>query len=391
MKIEFKKRLIGKGILMYVDGKLYDKYDYVNMVSMNDYFVLKNNKYGIVTPENITPCEYDTCQLSGENFTVEKDGKWGLISNCAEDLIPCVADQPIFTYATYCIIEKNGKYGIFNLNSTDLVSNVENDSNFKYDTYSVSKNKRYVFVKKGKKIGVYDISRDMEIIACENEDASLLSHDCFDVVKDGKHGVIDNGDIFPHLRLDYSYDEITPTETGYIVKQNNKYGIKDSNHSNTNCDYEQVKYSHGYYITKRKGYYTVFNPDSEQIIHKKINLMDIDLFPFFNKSRIEDIDFDPKGNDFTQVSKYIIKHIKDTRILAIINKLDADLTTRYINLVNDDETLAENDKHDKIARLKRWYSNKKNFLQNYYDELNLIYQGQNDSLDLMKTGTRFDY
>ncbi len=201
--------------------------------------------------------KYERIEYFNEFFTVYKDGKWGLVNDKGELLLPLKYEELkpfVFSYLRTLKVKENGKYGLFKIDSsgnTEIMADIKFDEigidednyklkvalgdkrdylfegepyfDFEYNEVMYFLNYRMFTIKKGKKIG---LTKEDKTILIEPQYHSFLFIDerTYMVEKNGKWGVInDRGrTLIPiqFTKFDYRYDQDM-----FFAAKKDKWGV----------------------------------------------------------------------------------------------------------------------------------------------------------------------
>lgn len=176
----------------------------------------KNGRWGLIDDNGnvIIPFEYDEIKFAWKNtFNVRKKGKWGIIDEAAVVIIPCEYDEE-FHFLEAMSVKKDGKWGIID-NKNKVIIPFEYD--LKFDLGDI------MSVKKGGKWGIID-NKNKVLIPFEY-DLKFDFADTMPVNKGGKYGIIDNNN---KVVIPFEYDEKFEFAETMIVKKGGKWGIIDN-------------------------------------------------------------------------------------------------------------------------------------------------------------------
>jgi len=82
----------------------------------------------------ITDCVYDKIEICGDQYSVRKNKKWGLINVDGYRFVECIYDR-IISFRNWFLIKSNGKWGIINTDGSVIVESI-------YDYYHMVSDKK---------------------------------------------------------------------------------------------------------------------------------------------------------------------------------------------------------------------------------------------------------
>lgn len=221
-------------------------------------------------------------------FSSMQDGKWGVINNKGNNVIPLDYNEMIIipnktkdificqtdtnyengTYKTK-VLNKEGKEILTNYNQVEAIQNSENSQIwYEDDVLTYLENEKYGLIDfSGKKLteAIYD-----KIYALSGIEKSII------VEKDGKVGLVSIGQVI----LEPEYAEIKSlnknnSSAGYIVKNSdNKYGVIDGTKKQLlDFKYDEIKQVSGnnLYVVKENGTLKVIDKDDNTKLENKFD------------------------------------------------------------------------------------------------------------------------
>jgi len=202
------------------------KYDMVNYIDANDFFVINEGKNFIYNKETkkLTSTEYRSIRKISDNFyLVSNDNKSGLVDKNYKVVVP-IKYWFILVYKDLIQAYNHGHCYLFDLNGKKI-SEINKDNvdahSFIFNVSPKDKNKvYYVIDKKGNKL---DVSNYQEVHG--------LSEDSIAFKKDDKWGVIN-----------MSGKEIVPPIYGYISRFKNGYAVVSDRDMRKSGEIEKAKH-----------------------------------------------------------------------------------------------------------------------------------------------------
>jgi WG containing repeat len=205
---------------------IYDEIEiYVNNIK-----VKKNDKYGLLDRDNKIkiPIEYEGLYYrENNNFICTKQKFYGVINTKNEYLIPLkYGDIDYLEQKYYFARNKDSLSGVFDLNGKEILP-------LEYKIYGNCNGK--IFTRKNNNCFVIDLENinNKTLLEIDSFKANISTWYFYDecsqiAIKNKMCGVID---IENKIEIPFKYDDIRKLyfNRGYVVKQNGKYGIVDSN------------------------------------------------------------------------------------------------------------------------------------------------------------------
>lgn len=217
----------------------------------NKYIVKENGKYKIIDKDKNIILDTgfdDITEINGDNITIIKDGKYGVITVTGEEKIQTKYDSLKYAFGDYYIAKENNQYGIVDINNKEKL-------NFNYTSITYRKEEGIIEAEKEESIEteLFDINLDLKLTGIisevnnvkgyikvrvgdeykyynfkfeEKSNTEILNNELFLSKKDGKYGYIDkNGKVI----IDYIYDDATELNNyGYAaIKKNGMWGVID--------------------------------------------------------------------------------------------------------------------------------------------------------------------
>lgn len=227
------------------------KYDSIKYLSSSEIYAVKeNNKQKVINKDGTVLLEgYDDyIHVKGENITVKKDGKYGIVKQNKEVVIKTEYEDLQYAFSIYYIAKKNGKYGVINLNNEEVIKCEYNNISYieecgilladKSDTETVvfDNNLAQKFtgivskidIQKGYFVGYVNGEYKYYNFKFEEKKSSdlLTANTLFLSKKDGKYGYVNkSGEVI----VDYIYEDAKEQNAyGFAaVKQNGVWGCID--------------------------------------------------------------------------------------------------------------------------------------------------------------------
>lgn len=246
---ENKVGVIGtnKKILLPIE---YD--DIKHVYSDNTYIVKQGENWKIINTSTSTENAFNynnATQINSGNIVVEKDGKYGLVTETGAEVIAPQYDNMQHIFQNYYIASKDGKYGVIGADGTTKL-----DFKYNYLTYikeadilegetdgintdlldrnfevklsgivsEINTEIGYLRVRVGSEYKYYNFKFEEK----KSQDI-LTSNTLFLAKKDGKYGFVDKNGI---VIIDYIYDDATEQNaSGFVaVKKDGKWGVVNS-------------------------------------------------------------------------------------------------------------------------------------------------------------------
>jgi len=261
-------------------------------------------------------------KTESENRTVVvKNGKWGVIDNDENVIIPIDNDEIIIGEEAYVfvLIKREGldkKYGLFDFNGQCMIP-------IEYDGISLMlEPKTWYKIEKNHKYGMFDTKVGQIIVPCIYDDCATMryvNNEAVWVSKKGLCGVVDTDgrEIIP-----LEYDDIWSIPDGYICNKGKYYGVRDK-HSKPVIAFKYTAISMA--NAQKTGVLFCCNGKKEGLIksdgeiilpceYDAIHYMFNDIFKFFDKKTGKygvvftdsKIKTDVKYDDVTRRLDYII-------------------------------------------------------------------------------------
>lgn len=215
----------------------YDQIEAIQVVDNNNQVsyisnvlkVQKDGKYGLINLEGkeLQPCQYDeVSSLQGiqDIIKVQKDGKYGLVNAEGKEIVSIqyadIQGLDKDNTSNFIVMNDAGKYGIVNNNNENVVpTNYEQIKNiYSNNYYVVQKDGNEILVKKdGTEITLNGVDEIIEIL--KNEEGIIFT-------QGENYGVMN---LASEVTIEPAYQDLKEAKTGlFIAKQNDKYGIIDS-------------------------------------------------------------------------------------------------------------------------------------------------------------------
>ena len=215
----------------------YDQIEAIQVVDNNNQVsyisnvlkVQKDGKYGLINLDGkeLQPCQYDeVSSLQGiqDIIKVQKDGKYGLVNAEGKEIVSTqyadIQGLDKDNTSNFIVMNDAGKYGIVNNNNENVVpTNYEQIKNiYSNNYYVVQKDGNEILVKKdGTEITLNGVDEIIEIL--KNEEGIIFT-------QGENYGVMN---LASEVTIEPAYQDLKEAKTGlFIAKQNDKYGIIDS-------------------------------------------------------------------------------------------------------------------------------------------------------------------
>lgn len=307
-------------------------------------------------------------------FSAYKQGKWGVINQEGNEVIPFTYDEMILvpdtSKAIFITISNvdfsNGTYKtkVFNekkeeiFNNYELVEPIDNFDEWQNLWYE----KNVLKVKKDGKYGLINMNGE-EILECRYDEISSLkgTKNSLIIKKDGKLGIASNvGDVI----VPVEYKEVKAFgddySDGYIViNEENKQGLIGSNKKTIlEANYEEIKQVTGnnFYVVKEKGTLKIINKAKDTVLENafddviEINGDNITVkrgenIGVISKTNEEKIPFMYQELKCIGNNRYIAKKDNQYGIIDQSNETIVEFKYNYINK-REDTDFVEADKSD---------------------------------------------
>lgn len=320
-------------------------------------------------------------------FSAYKNGKWGVINQAGNEIIPFTYEEMIIvpdsskaifvtigdvdyvagTYKTKVLNEKNEEL-FTSYEQVDAIDNFDEAQNLWYE-------KNVLKVKKDGKYGLIN-TQGKEILECKYDEITSLKGTTNSLIikKDGKVGIASNvGDVI----VPAEYKEVKAFgqdySDGYIViNEENKQGLIGSNKKAVlETNYEEIKLVTGnnYYVVKENGVVKIINSEKETIIENEFDdVLQIKGDNFIvkkgnnigviSKDKQEKIPFSYQELNSIENGYYIAKKDNKYGIINENNETIVEFKYNYINqrkdtdFVEAENDLLETDIYNKDMQLK---------------------------------------
>ncbi len=242
------------------------KYDSIDHVFGSDmYVVSEGGAYKIISSNGDTILDSGfnkVLSIDGENIIVEKNGKYGVINKTGTDLIPAEYETLSFCFENNYIAKKDGKFGVI---ATDGITKVD----FKYTSMD--------YVKKGNFIQADNEQYKTEILD-KNFNIVLSDIIISEINTEKGYLRIRQNDNYKYYNFNFEEkktQEVLPTRTLFLVKEDGKYGYENNNGERiVDCKYDDAKEQneYGYCAVKKDGVWGVLKPNGAVLVEPSINL-----------------------------------------------------------------------------------------------------------------------
>lgn len=283
-----------------IDAK-YAEIESLGQTYENGYIVKSTESYyGVITTDKkeILECKYDKIYnvTGNEMYVVTEGGTDKVIKKSGEEVLNKGFDEVVSIDGEYLIIKNNDKYGVINLQGEEQIP-------CEYDSLSLSFDKTYI-AKKGDKYGLVNISNEVlvefkYISMTYRKAANFIEADIelskTDIIDSSLKTVLSNVIIsevntekgYMRLRVnnDYKYynfqfeekqsQEVMPTNTLFLVKENEKYGYENKNGERVvDCIYDDgtEQNAYGYVAVKKDGVWGSLKSDGTVCLSPSVNL-----------------------------------------------------------------------------------------------------------------------
>ena len=295
------KGLVNSGLSKLVIEPKYTNIESLTKDYSEGYIVTdENGKKGIISSDGkvILECEYDNIQnvTGNDMYVVAKDNNNTVINKRLEEILNIGNKIIISINNNNLIYTENGRYGIINTNNEDIFKAEYEYIKFMFDKYYIAK--------KDGKYGVISIGEENKLdfiynnityiesaniieVEKENNNTDLLRNDfevkLSDVIISQIN--IDKGYLRVRVNEEYKYYnfkfeektnfEVLPTNTLFLVKENNKYGYVNSEGEKiVDAIYDDAKEQneYGYCAVKKDGVWGCIKSDGTIVVNPSINL-----------------------------------------------------------------------------------------------------------------------
>lgn len=242
------------------------KYDKIYHVTGNEmYVVTEGGKDKVINKsgeEILTTGFEEIIAIDAEYMVIKNNNKYGVINLQGESKIPCEYDMLSLAFDKIYIAKKDGKYGLISIDNTTLV-------NFKYANMTYRKAANF-------------IEADTENYKTDIIDSSLNI-----VMTDVIISEVNTEKGYMRVRVNENYkyynfqfeekksQEVMPTNTLFLVKENGKYGYENKNGERiVDCIYDDgtEQNSYGYVAVKKDGVWGSLKSDGTICLEPSANL-----------------------------------------------------------------------------------------------------------------------
>lgn len=256
-----------KGIVTSSGKVIFDcKYDKIENLTGNDmYIVSKENKNILINKkeEEILNIEDKIIKsINNNNLVYEQSGKYGVIDTKNENIFNPEFEYIKFIFDKFYIAKKDGKYGIINTEG-------ETKLDFYYNNITYIENANIIEAEKvNNKTDLLNNKFELklvDVIVSEiNIDKGFLR------VRDGE-----NYKYYNFKFDEKTNNEVMPTNTLFLIKENGKYGYVNINGEKiVDAIYDDAKEQneYGYCAVKKDGVWGCLKSDGTVIVKPSINL-----------------------------------------------------------------------------------------------------------------------
>jgi hypothetical protein len=267
----------------------------------NGYIVKSTDSYyGVITTDKrtILECKYDKIYnvTSKEMYVVTENGKNKVINKSGEDVLTSGFNEIASIDGDYIVIVNNEKYGVIDLEGNSKIP-------CEYESLSLAFDKIYI-AKKDNKYGLVDIDNNVLVdFTYENMSYRKVANFIEADGQDFKTDIIDSslktvltGIIISEVNTDKGYirvriddeykyynfqfeekssQDVMPTNTLFLVKENGKYGYENkSGERVVDCIYDDAteQNSYGYVAVKKDGVWGSLKSDGSVCLEPSVNL-----------------------------------------------------------------------------------------------------------------------
>lgn len=296
-----------KGIVNSEMGEVIADTKYSEILSLskttsdNGYIVKENDKYGIISGNGkvVLECNYSAIQqvtgnemyvvddgngfkivngitevivdggfdevieIHGENFTIKKDNKYGVISKDGTTKIPVEYEELIYAQDKYYIAKKDLKYGIVSIDNVVCIE-------FKYNLITKAANTNF-YQAENENLRTDVISREFEVKLSNVIISELNAQKGYLRVRE------DNQYNYYNFNFEKKDNkDVLTTSTLFLVKDSNgKYGyVNKNNELIVNYQYDDAKEQniYGYCVVKKDGLWGVLASDGTVVLKPSVNM-----------------------------------------------------------------------------------------------------------------------
>ena len=258
----------GKCGVISSDGKVILEciYDKIQNVTGNDMYVVSKDDNNILinkkSEEVLNVNNKTIISINNENLIYVENNKYGVINITNENIFNAEYDYIKFMFDKYYIAKKDGKYGVLSIGE-------QNKLDFLYNNITYIENANIIEIEK------------------ENNKTDLLNNNfevkLSDIIVSEIN--IDKGYLRARIGQEYKYYnfkieektnfEVLPTNTLFLVKENEKYGYVNSDGEkivDTIYDDAKEQNEYGYCAVKKDGVWGCLKSDGTVVVNPSINL-----------------------------------------------------------------------------------------------------------------------
>jgi len=281
-------------------------------------YIVKNTEdyYGVVTTDKkeILECKYDKIfnVTSNEFFAVTEAGKNKIIDKTGADILTEGFDEVISIDGDYIVIKKENKYGVIDKTGASQIP-------CEYDYLVVSFDKVYI-AKKGDKFGLVNVGNETLIdftyenmsyrkatnfIEAEKENfkTDIINGEGKVTLSDVIISSLDTEKGYMRLRVDDNYkyynfqfeekkaQDVMPTHTLFLVKENGKYGYENKEGARVvDCIYDDAteQNEYGYVAVKKDGVWGSLKSNGAVCLEPSENLDNNLIIDFIEKWHLDE-------------------------------------------------------------------------------------------------------
>jgi hypothetical protein len=240
----------------------------------NGYIVKSTDSYyGVITTDKrtILECKYDKIYnvTSKEMYVVTENGKNKVINKSGEDVLTSGFNEIASIDGDYIVIVNNEKYGVIDLEGNSKIP-------CEYESLSLAFDKIYI-AKKDNKYGLVDIDNNVLVdFTYENMSYRKVANFIEADGQDFKTDRIDDEYKYYNFQFEEkSSQDVMPTNTLFLVKENGKYGYENkSGERVVDCIYDDAteQNSYGYVAVKKDGVWGSLKSDGSVCLEPSVNL-----------------------------------------------------------------------------------------------------------------------
>lgn len=242
------------------------KYDKIYNVSNNEMFVVTENGVNKVINKSgedvLTSGFSEVTSIDGEYLVIKNNDKYGVIDTSGNSQIPCEYDVLSKAYDKTYIAKKDNKYGLVKIGNEVLVD-------FKYTNMSYRKEANFIEADlENFKTDIID--KNLNVVLSEVIISDINTEKGYIRVR-----VDDNYKYYNFQFEEKKSQEVMPTHTLFLVKENGKYGYENiSGERVVDCIYDDAteQNEYGYVAVKKGGIWGSLKADGTVCLEPNVNL-----------------------------------------------------------------------------------------------------------------------